>query len=79
MLVILLSTLSEFRTAAESGQPKPEPFIPFAPQRSLLRVPGIPHIIKFALHDERLIIGFIEGPILVYITDDLYASTRTQV
>ena len=63
----------------ESGQPEPEPFIPFTPQQSLLRVPGTPNIIKFALHDERLVIGFVEGPVLVYSTDDLYVSTRDQV
>lgn len=74
-----MSTLAEFRTAVESGEPEPDPFIPFTSQQSLLRVPGTPNIIKFALHDEILIIGFVEGPILVYSTNELYASTRTQV
>jgi nucleoporin NUP159 len=72
---ILMSSLGDLRTVFESGKPDPDPFIPFAPQHALLSVPGTPVILKFALNDERLLIGFLEGPILVYNTSDLCTST----
>ena len=71
-----MSTLGDLHTAFESGQLDPEPFIHFTPRQPFLNVPGIPIIVKFALNDERLLVGFFEGPILVYSTDDLFARTR---
>ncbi|KAF8588895.1 hypothetical protein K439DRAFT_543610 [Ramaria rubella] len=68
---LLLSTLSDLRQAIETGQPDPEPYIPFIPRLPLLKVPGTPIIIKFACNDERLLVGYLEGPISIYNTSDL--------
>jgi len=71
--------LSDVQAAMDALSTSSERPSTLTPKHPLMKLPGTPHIIRFALNDENFIVGFIEGPVLVYSTNDLINASQTQV
>lgn len=72
--VIILSPLSELRSAFSEKSESP-----FAAKRSLPTSTAIPTIITFANSDSKLVVGFDQGPIIVYDTSTLFSPGSEEI
>lgn len=51
----------------------------FSPQRTLSLAPATPNIITFAKDDTRLVIGLIQGPVIVFDTARLFTPGTDEI
>jgi nucleoporin NUP159 len=75
---LIFSPLPDLRLALSNATPENAEKV-FTPQRTLSIAPATPNIIVFASADTRLVVGLIQGPVLVFDTTSLFTAGLNEI
>ena len=78
LAALIFSPLPHLRLALSNATPENAEKV-FTPQRTLSIAPATPNIIVFASADTRLVVGLIQGPVLVFDTASLFTSGSNEI
>ncbi|KIJ52655.1 hypothetical protein M422DRAFT_26225 [Sphaerobolus stellatus SS14] len=68
--------LSSFQNAMHSSSDSSSPI---TPSRPALKLPGTPNVLRLSANNEAIIVGFLEGPVLVYSSPELLNVSQSQI
>ncbi|KAF7967280.1 hypothetical protein HWV62_34989 [Athelia sp. TMB] len=75
---LIFSPLADLRAALSAATPDNAETV-FAPKRSLSFAPATPNILAFASAETRLVVGLVQGPVLVFDTARLFSSGSDEI